>query len=103
MTGWRDTAALIVAIALRPCTGALFVLILTQLMGIGLAGVIGAFTMGLGTAMVTALVAVMAVWTREGALASLPGAGIARALPYVEVAAGAAIVVAALLLWGHSA
>ena len=91
VTGWRDAAALVAGVAIRPCTGALFVLILTWQMGIGAMGVLAALTMGLGTASVTLLVAAMAIWAREGALASIPGAGLARALPVLEIAAGGVI------------
>ena len=83
-------------IALRPCSGALFVLILTWQLGIGMAGVIGAFVMGLGTASVTVAVAVMAVWAREGAFAFLPQDRVVRAIPVVELALGGVIAVAAL-------
>ncbi|WP_054005030.1 nickel/cobalt transporter [Cypionkella psychrotolerans] len=98
LTGWRDVAALIAGIAMRPCSGALFLLILTWQLGIGLAGVAGVFAMGLGTAIVTVTVAILAVWTREGALASLPGQSIARILPWFEVLAGALVTVIALSL-----
>lgn len=98
LTGWRDVAALIAGIAMRPCSGALFLLILTWQLGIGLAGVAGVFAMGLGTAIVTVTVAGLAVWTREGALASLPGQSIARVLPWFEVLAGALVTVIALSL-----
>lgn len=87
---------LVAGIALRPCSGALFVLILTWQLGIAMAGVIGAFVMGLGTATVTVAVAAMAVWAREGAFAALPQGRVARAIPVIEVALGGVIAVAAL-------
>jgi nickel/cobalt transporter (NicO) family protein len=103
----RDAALLVAAIALRPCSGALFLLILTFALGIGWAGVAGTFAMGLGTASVTVLVAGLAFWAREGAWAALPGSGaggtvLARLLPVVELVAGAAIAAVALMLLAGS-
>jgi ABC-type nickel/cobalt efflux system permease component RcnA len=98
LTGWRDTLALVAGIAMRPCSGALFLLILTWQLGIATAGIIGTFAMGLGTAMVTIGVVAMAVWAREGALASLPGQGATRFLPWFEIIAGLVVAVAALSL-----
>lgn len=102
LTGWRDTALLIAGVALRPCSGALFLLILTWQIGIGGAGIAGAFAMGLGVAAVTIVVAAMAVWAREGAFAALSGGAVARALPMVEAAVGALIVVVASGLLGQA-
>jgi nickel/cobalt transporter (NicO) family protein len=96
--GWRDAAALIAGIALRPCTGALFVLVLTWQMGIGASGVLAAFAMGLGTASVTLVVAGLSVWAREGTFAALPGSTLARAAPLIEIAVGGIIALVATRL-----
>ena len=96
LTGWRDGLALIAGIALRPCSGALFVLVLTWQLGIALAGVVGAFVMGAGTALVTVAAALLSVWLREGAFAGFGGARVARALPVIELTVGAVIAVAAI-------
>jgi nickel/cobalt transporter (NicO) family protein len=102
VSSWRDAALLVGGIAIRPCSGALFVLVLTWQLGIALAGVIGAFVMGVGTALVTVGVALLAVWAREGALSGLGSGRVARAVPWLELLFGGAIAVAAvgLLLRG---
>jgi nickel/cobalt transporter (NicO) family protein len=94
----REAALLVGGIAARPCSGALFLLVLTWQLGIGAAGVAGAFAMGAGVAAVTVGVAALAVWSREGVLAALPGAGIARVLPAIEATLGAVLLAAALVL-----
>lgn len=93
--GWRDAVALVAGIALRPCSGALFVLIITFQLGIALAGVVGALVMGLGTAVVTVGAALLAVWAREGALDGLGLGRFSGAVPVIEVSVGAVIAIAA--------
>lgn len=95
LTGWRDTLALVAGVAIRPCSGALFLLILTWQLGIAAAGIAGAFAMGAGVAAVTVAIAGLAVWSREGALALVPARGLAVALPVIEIAAGLAIALVA--------
>jgi len=92
---FRDGLALVAGIALRPCSGALFVLVLTWQLGIALAGVAGAFIMGIGTGLVTVAAALLSVWAREGAFAGLGSGLAARAMPVVQLVVGGVIAVAA--------
>ncbi|WP_170753695.1 nickel/cobalt transporter [Ruegeria lacuscaerulensis] len=93
---WKEAALLIVGIAARPCTGALFVLILTWQMGIAMVGIAGAFAMALGTATVTTLVGWTSFGLRGGLLASASATRFAQVLaPTIELVAGLVIAVIA--------
>ncbi|MCC5957497.1 MAG: hypothetical protein JJU07_15450 [Natronohydrobacter sp.] len=97
VTGWRDAAMLIGAIAIRPCTGALFVLILTWRMGLVWQGIAAVLIMALGTAAVTVAVAATAVLAREGAMDWAARLGRARHLgPVIEALAGLFILAVAV-------
>ena len=99
VTSLRDAALLVGGIALRPCTGAIFLLIICWRLGVDAAGIAGTIAMALGTATVTIAVALLSTTAREGTLAGLAtGPAARRVLPSLELAAGALIAAAALTL-----
>lgn len=99
VTSLRDAVLLVGGIALRPCTGAIFLLIICWRLGVDAAGIAGALAMALGTATVTVAVALVSSTARESALAGFAsGPAARRVLPALELSAGALIVAAAFAL-----
>ena len=94
----------IVAVGLRPCSGAIIVLVFALAQGLFWIGVASTFVMGIGTAITVAAIATLAVGARglAGRLAKAkPGAGMI-AIRGLETAAAVVIVVfGALLLTGY--
>ena len=85
----------IIAVGLRPCSGAIIVLVFALAQGLFWIGVASTFVMGLGTAITVAAVATLAVAARgfAGRLAQAkPGAGMLL-LRGVETAAALLIIV----------
>lgn len=65
--GWQRGLSAIVAVGLRPCSGAIIVLVFALAQGLFWAGVAATFVMGLGTAITVALIATLAVAFRSAA------------------------------------
>ncbi|WP_156433459.1 nickel/cobalt transporter [Bradyrhizobium retamae] len=59
--GWRRGLGTIFAVGMRPCSGAILVLVFSLAQGLFLAGIAATFVMGLGTAITVAAIAVIAV------------------------------------------
>ncbi len=102
--GWKRGLSAIVAVGLRPCSGAILVLVFALAQGLFWAGVVSTFVMGLGTAITVAVIATIAVGARTWAgRLSRAGTGYGMlAMRAVEVAAAVAIVAfGALLFTGY--
>jgi ABC-type nickel/cobalt efflux system permease component RcnA len=61
-----EALALIAGVALRPCTGAVFLMLLTWMIGAAWVGVLATYAMGLGTALITLAVALTSSSLRGG-------------------------------------
>ena len=104
--GWRRGFAAIVAVGLRPCSGAVLVLIFALAQGIFWAGIGATLLIALGTAITVAVIASIAVGARglAGRLLSSGGGKGALLLHGVEVLASLAVIAfGALLLAGYMA
>ncbi len=62
--GWRRGISAIFAVGLRPCSGAILVLVFALAQGLFWAGIAATFVMGLGTAITVAAIATLAVSAR---------------------------------------
>jgi nickel/cobalt transporter (NicO) family protein len=104
--GWARGLSAIVAVGLRPCSGAILVLVFALAQGLFWIGVASTFAMGLGTAITVAAIATFAVGARTLAARfakSREGAG-GLLLRGLEVGAAALVLAfGALLLLGYMA
>jgi nickel/cobalt exporter len=102
--GWRRGLSAIVAVGLRPCSGAILVLVFALAQGLFWAGVAATFVMGIGTAITVAAIASIAVGARAWAqhLADARSGYGMLAMRGVEVGAAVVIIAfGALLLTGY--
>jgi nickel/cobalt exporter len=102
--GWRRGLSAIVAVGLRPCSGAILVLVFALAQGLFWAGVAATFVMGLGTAITVAAIATIAVGARAWAkrFADTRSGYGTLAMRGIEVAAAVVIIAfGTLLLTGY--
>ncbi len=104
--GWRRGLAAIFTVGIRPCSGAILVLVFALAQGLFWAGIAATFVMGLGTAITVATIAVLAVSARDVArrLSGARDGGGALFLRGIEFgAAGLVLLFGAGLLFGYIA
>ncbi|MBD2748396.1 nickel/cobalt transporter [Microvirga sp. BT688] len=103
LTRWRDMAGVAIAAGIRPCAGALIVLVFALSQGLFAAGIAATFAMALGTALTTSAIAALAVFFKAMALKLAGGRGAAGAIAIagLELLAAAFVLVLGLsLLYG---
>jgi len=104
--GWRRGLSAIVAVGLRPCSGAVLVLVFALAQGLYWVGVAATLAMGVGTALTVAAIATLAITAKGLAVqfaARRPGLGI-LAVRGVEFAAAVLVFAfGVLLLTGYLA
>lgn len=102
--GWKRGLAAVAAVGIRPCSGAILVLVFALAQGLFWAGVAATFVMGLGTAITVAAIATLAVSAKGIArrLAAGRHGGGALVMRGVEfAAAGLVLLLGAGLLLGY--
>ncbi|MCK1732659.1 nickel/cobalt transporter [Bradyrhizobium sp. 138] len=104
--GWRRGFAAILTVGIRPCSGAILVLVFALAQGLFWAGIAATFLMGLGTAITVAAIAVVAVSAKEIAArlsAGRDGGGALFMRGIEFAAAGVVLLFGAGLLFGYIA
>ncbi|WP_445504629.1 nickel/cobalt transporter [Microvirga sp. G4-2] len=103
LTRWRDMAGVAIAAGIRPCAGALIVLVFSLAQGLFAAGIAATFAMALGTALTTSAIAAVAVFAKTLALRLAGGRGATGAIAIAGIellAAAFVLVLGASLLIG---
>ncbi|OCW59418.1 nickel/cobalt transporter [Hoeflea olei] len=94
----REAWSAVIAVGLRPCSGALIVLTFAMLNGLWLAGIASAFAMAIGTAITVSILATLAVMAK-GAAVRLAGASRGNQVgTAIEILGAALVTVLGLLL-----
>ncbi|MBO1905170.1 nickel/cobalt transporter [Microvirga sp. 3-52] len=103
LTRWRDMTGVAIAAGIRPCAGALIVLVFALSQGLFAAGIAATFAMALGTALTTGAIAALAVFFKAMALRVAGGRGTSGAIAIAGLellAAAFVLVLGASLLYG---
>ena len=103
LRSFREMAGVVLAAGLRPCAGALIILVFANAQGLFWAGIAATFAMALGTALTTGALAALAVFFKFAALRFAGGGSLrgVRIIAGLEVLAAAFVaVLGAALFFG---
>ena len=100
---FRDYVGLIVSIGIRPCSGAIMLLLFANMADTYWLGIVGAFTMAIGTAITTSSIALLVLYARKQ-VESLVGGGRLSSKTYerselaLKLAAGAMLAILGFIM-----
>lgn len=105
--GWRTQAAVVLAMGLRPCSGAIMVLLFSKVIGVYAWGVLSALVMALGTSLTVSLVGFLVFYSRELAVKlsakRAPSRGLQLSWTLLAFSGGLILIVAGVILYQASA
>jgi ABC-type nickel/cobalt efflux system permease component RcnA len=100
---WRTQTAIVLAMGMRPCSGAILVLLFSKVIGVFVWGVFSALAMALGTSLTISLLALLVHYSRRLAVrlsqSRAPAAWSAVAWGSLALAGGLILLFAGLLLY----
>lgn len=102
---WARAWSAVLSMGLRPCTGAVLVLVFSLSQGMFMAGVVSTFAMGLGTGITVALLAMGSLLVSRLAEGAAGGAGSALGkwvVSLLQALAAIAVLLLGLVLLGTS-
>ncbi|MDZ4380142.1 MAG: nickel/cobalt transporter [Parvibaculum sp.] len=103
--GFREMAAMVLSVGLRPCSGAVLVLLFAVTQGAFLIGAASALVMSLGTAITVSVLAILTVFSKNAALRlarRMDSPWAARIEPILMAGGGAIILVFGVLLFAST-
>ncbi|VEI20756.1 nickel/cobalt efflux protein RcnA [Serratia plymuthica] len=103
---WRTQTAIVLAMGMRPCSGAILVLLFSKVIGVFTWGVISALAMAFGTSLTISLLALLVHYSRRLAVrlsrSRAPAAWSAVAWGSLALAGGLILLFAGLLLYASA-
>lgn len=102
-TGWKTSLLVVLSMGLRPCSGAIMMLLFSRVIGVYGWGVIGALAMALGTALTVSVMALLVQSARALAIRlnrrAAPAPWQRVALHSLALAGGLLLIAGGIILW----